>query len=157
MYQASEPHHLSASLPPIREEVFASMWRLFVHIGKFWSNMDAPEPYKTQLYTFMVNRISLDPIYHQYYLLAKEVTDRLIDKLGEDAAYAFLFTDPEAADTASKSALALTRQFVSNEFIAWQLALGGFKAWGALNYCGYIGGAYIPGETVPYRTSENQS
>ncbi len=156
MYQASEPHHLSAGLPPIREEVFASMWRLFVHIGKFWSNMDQPDQYQTQLYSFMVNRISLDPMYHEYYILAKQVTDQLIERLGEDAAYAFLFTAPDAGK-ASTSALALTRRHVSNEFIAWQLALGGFKAWGALNYCGYIGGAYIPGDTVPYRTSESQS
>jgi len=156
MYQASEQHPLSASLPPIGEDVFASMWRMFVQIGKFWNNMDDPAPYKTQLYTFMVNRISLDPTYHHYYILAKQVTDQLIDKLGEDAAYAFLFTDPSAT-TASTSPLALTHRYVSNEFIAWQLALGGFKAWGALNYCGYIGGAYIPGQAVPYRTSENQS
>ncbi len=157
MYQATDKHPLSASLPPIRDDVFASMWQIFVHIGKFWKNMDDPAPYKSQLYTFMQNRISLYPIYHDYYILAKEVMDQLIAARGEEAAYAFLFTDPGATASPPASALAVTHHYVSNEFVAWQVALGGFKAWGARNYCGYIGGAFIPGHPVPYRTCETPS
>jgi hypothetical protein len=78
--------------------------------------------------------------------------DELIAERGEEAAYALLFTDPGALETPPRTPLALVRQCVSNEFVAWQLALGGFKSWGAENYCGYIGGAFIPGQPAPYRT-----
>ena len=152
MYQLTEKHPLSANLPPIGDDVFDAMWRLFVHIGRFWNNMDDPSPYRSQLYTFMCNRISLYPIYHEYYILAKKVMDGLVAERGEEAAYTLLFTDASALQTPPKTPLALVRQCVSNEFVAWQLALGGFKAWGAQNYCGYIGGAYIPGQPAPYRT-----
>jgi hypothetical protein len=159
MYQTTEQHPLSAALPPVDQEVFASMWQLFVHIGRFWDNAPAmaTEPLRTQLYTFMGNRIALDPLYHGYYTLAKKVIDGLIAEHGEEAAYARLFTDPGAGQAPPKTALALVRQRVSNEFVAWQLALGGFKAWGATNYCGYIGGAFIPGQAAPYRTGENNT
>jgi hypothetical protein len=152
MYQASEKHPLSAGLPAIREDVFEAMWQLFVQIGTFWKNMDHPAPYRSQLYTFMSNRIGLYPLYHDYYILAKEVMDQLVAERGVEAAYACLFTDPGAMECPPRTALAVVRQYVSNEFVAWQLALGGFKAWGAKNYCGYIGGAFIPGQPAPYRT-----
>jgi hypothetical protein len=158
MYQHSARHPLAASVPPLDADLFASMWELFVQIGVFWKNMDDPEPYRSQLWTFMENRIGLQPAYHDYYVLARHVMDGLIAERGKEAAYAYLFTHPRAragvSDTAPDTALDLVRRHVSDEFICWQLALGGFKAWGARNYCGYIGGAYIPGEPVPYRTCQ---
>jgi len=157
MYQHAAKHPLSVNLPPLSDEVFESMWQIFVHIGKFWNNMDDPEPLKPMLYSFMVNRINLRPIYQQYYMSAKQVMDQLIATYGEDQAYEFLFTDADAAKSPPETPIAVTRQNVANEFIAWQLALGGFKAWGAINYCGYIGGGNVPGMPVPYRTFEGQS
>jgi hypothetical protein len=114
--------------------------------------MDDPEPYRSQLYTFMLNRISLRPIYQSYYVLAKTVMDELITTYGEEQAYVFLFTDKDAAQSPPETPLAVTRQKVANEFMALQLSLGGFKAWGAINYCGFIGGPNIPGQPAPYRT-----
>lgn len=156
MYQKAAKHPLSANLPPISDEVFTSMWEIFIHIGKFWQNMDDPEPLKSQLYSFMVNRINLRPIYNDYYKIAKIVMDELITEYGNDEAYEFLFTDSSAMESPPETPLALTRQKVANEFMAWQLALGGFKSWGAKNYCGYIGGAYIPNQPAPYRTFEDK-
>lgn len=156
MYQTPAKHPLSADLPPLDESVFASMWTLFRHIGKYWQNMDDPSPYRSQLYSFMLNRINLRPIYRDYYLLAATVTRQLIEQYGEDQAYVYLFTDVDAAKAPPETPLALTRQKVANEFMALQLSLGGFKAFGAVNYCGYIGGANIPGQPAPYRTFGDQ-
>lgn len=149
-------HPLSVDIPPLSDEVFESMWRLFVHVGRFWQNMDDAGPLRSQLYSFMLNRISLRPIYREYYDCARRVTDELVARHGEDQAYALLFTDAEAGRSPPETPVALTRQKVANEFMAWQLALGGFKAWGAMNYCGYIGGPNLPGQPAPYRTSEDR-
>ncbi|MGE7960068.1 hypothetical protein ACQKQA_26555 [Pseudomonas sp. NPDC089530] len=155
MYQKPAQHPLSETVTFIDEQVFSAMWELFVHIGKYWKNMEDPSPFRSQLYSFMLNRIKLRPLYSEYYSSAMKVMSSLIEELGEDEAYAFLFTDPDAAKVPPETAIALTRQAVANEFMALQLSLGGFKAFGALNYCGYIGGANIPGQPAPYRTFED--
>lgn len=153
---SNEPSLLSDEPSLLSDETYVAMWQIFVHIGKFWQNMDDPTPYKLQLYSFMLNRINLRPIYSIYYISAQKVMAKLIAEKGEDKAYEFLFTDKDAAKTPPETLIALTRQKVANEFMALQLSLGGFKAFGAENYCGYIGGANIPGQPAPYRSFESQ-
>ncbi len=156
MYQQAARHPLSIDVPAMSDEVFEAMWQIFVHIGKFWNNMADSEPVKSQLYNFMLNRIKLRPIYQEYYISAQRIMAQLIADMGEDAAYELLFTDQEATKSPPETPLALVRQTVSNEFIACQLSVGGFKVWGAINYCGYIGGANLPGQPAPYRTFEGR-
>lgn len=147
-------HALSDSAPQIAPPVFDSMWKLFVAIGEFWGQLPAPENHRTQLYSFMINRIKLYPIYQSYYVAAKQVMDELVAQYGDQEAYIQLFTSVSANSEAPPSTpLALTRQMVSNEFISLYLALGGFKPFGAKNYLGYIGGPYMPGAPVPYRVA----
>lgn len=140
----------------VTAQVQESMWELFQAIGKFWGNPpDQPEEnLKSQLVTFMQNRILFDNNYLTHYLNAMEVIDELKEQHGDDKdkAYEFLFTNPGANIAPPTTRLAHVRQKVSNEFISLQLALGGFKEFGgAKNYIGYFGGANIPGQT-PYRT-----
>ncbi|MGM9480239.1 hypothetical protein ACS5PN_03500 [Roseateles sp. NT4] len=156
MYQDRAHHPLSDQLPIADDDVRRAMWALFVHIGKFWRNLDDAKPYESRLYSFMTNRVALDPNYKDYYATARAVIDQLIAEKGEDAAYEFLFTDAQANLAPPSTPLALTRQKVSNEFVALQMALGGFLAFGALNYPGYFGGANAPGAPVPYRPMEDQ-
>lgn len=156
MYQERAHHPLSDQLPVTDDDVRKSMWALFVRIGTFWRNLDDPQPYESRLYSFMTNRITLDPLYKDYYATARTVINQLIADKGEDATYEFLFTDAQANVAPPTTPLALARQKVSNEFVALQMALGGFLAFGALNYPGYFGGANIPGAPVPYRPMEDQ-
>lgn len=153
IYQKMTKHPLSNELPTFSDKTFAAMWEMFVHIGKFWQNMEEPTPYKSLLYNFMLNRINLRPIYRDYYIIAERTMKNLIDKNGgdKDQAYKYLFTDQDAAQMPPRTSIALTRQVVANEFMALQLSLGGFKEFGAKNYCGYIGGAYIQNQPAPYR------
>lgn len=150
-------HPLSHELPPLSNKTFAAMWEMFVYIGKFWQNMEEPKPYKSLLYNFMLNRINLYPIYREYYIIAQKTMSTLIEENGgdKDQAYQYLFTDQDAAEIPPTTLIALTRQLVANEFMALQLSLGGFKAFGAKNYCGYIGGAYIQNQPAPYRIYES--
>jgi len=157
-------HPVSQALKPLEQETFDAMFELFSQIGIFWQNIADSKPYKSRLYAFMQNRIRLRPSYDDYYKIAHKTLTVLIAELGEEKAYQFLFTNTEINKSQSEiydlpykeKCLALTRQKVSNEFVAYQLALGGFKAFGAKNYLGYIGGAYIPDEPVPYRTAEEK-
>jgi hypothetical protein len=155
MQPTKSQHPLSATLAPLDDAIRDAMWELFVQIGKFWKNIDDPSEHKPRVYSFMENRIALDPMYRDYYITANNVIKQLVDQYGEVEGYHHLFTDPDAMKSPPATPLALTRQKVSNEFVSLQLAVGGFKAFGAKNYCGFIGGAYVPSAPVPYRTMEN--
>jgi len=140
----------------IKEPLFESMYELFTHIGIFWENTPENSDLRVDLFTFMNNRISIDSSYVDEYINAKLVLDAMIREHGgdKDKAYADCFTSPQGLENPPKSRLAKARVKVSNEFIAFQLTMGGFTAFGAENYPGYIAGAYIPGEKAPYRTSK---
>jgi len=136
----------------ISDALFEDMWQIFVHICKFWRNLDQPENYKQEFLAFVNNRISLDPSYVYEYQNASEIVKELIYEYGDvDKAYEVLFTDKSAIDDPPSTLLGRARHKVSNEFIVFQLSVGGFKFAGATNSLGYISGANIKGKT-PYRT-----
>lgn len=153
MYQKSVNHPAnrdSLALPP---EVYEAMFELFEHICSFWGNLPNPEQYRSRLFAFMDNRIRLRPEYLGYYISARITLLDMISAMGEEAAYRTLFTDTAANQAPPDTPLALVRQKVSNEFVAFQVSQGGFKAFsGAINYPNFIAGAYVPGEPAPYRS-----
>ncbi|MEW5757528.1 MAG: hypothetical protein AB1810_14630 [Pseudomonadota bacterium] len=155
MYQTNEMHPLSRELPPLDDATRNAMWKLFIQIGQFWMNMHDPSAFKSRVYSFVDNRISLDPLYREYYMTARDVIAQLVSEYGEQDGYRRLFTDSAGLISPPTTALAITRQKVSNELIALQLAVGGFKAFGAKNYCGYFGGPNLPDAPPPYRTIES--
>ncbi len=145
-------HPLSDSSPEIDKDVYEATWALFAAIGRYWGTIADATPHRTQVLNFMLNRIKLNPLYLGYYATAREVLARMQAEHG-DAAYEMLFTDKAAAsEDPPVSPLAVVRQRVSNELVALHLAVGGFKAFGAVNYCGYIAGPNLPGQEPPYRT-----
>ncbi len=155
-------HPLCIDVKDLDEKIFNAMWEIFYYIGKLWGNMHPTMDdisCKLLLYSFMLNRINMRPIYREYYSIAVKAMEKLIEENGgdKDKAYKYLFTDRDLAQTPPETLIALTRQLVANEFMALQLSLGSFKAFGATNYCGYIGGAYIPGQPLPYRPFEEKS
>lgn len=139
------------------QPVLNAMWELFCQIGIFWQNLSDPTPLQSDFLVFLQNRIELNPNYRNEYSNAMLVIDALKKEEGPDKAYEILFTDPKGMEQPPTTRLARARQFVSNEFVALQLALGGFKDFStATNYPGYFGGANIPGRP-PYRTSGGKS
>lgn len=162
MYQQNILHPSLEMTTALDATVYQAMFDIFKHIGLFWNNLENPQQYRTRLITFMDNRMSLRPEYRQHYQLAAITMQQLCEELGEQAAYEKLFTDSDANCPHTNTPLAITRQKVSNEFITFQLNQGGFKAFGAdgaskaENAQGYISGAYIPSQPVPYRTADDQ-
>lgn len=149
-------HPLSDSAPEISPELFESMWALFVSIASYWGTMADASLHRTQLLNFMANRIKLDPLYLVYYTTTANVLKELAEKFGA-GAYQELFTNVAAGtEIPPQTPIGIARQRVSNEFISLHLAIGGFKAFGAVNYPGFIGGPNIPGDAPPYRTGEVQ-
>jgi hypothetical protein len=157
LYDLEARHHALPHQEPFPDQrTLDRLWSLFVAIGRHWQNDTQPERMRSNWLVFIANRIRVDPRYAGEYTNAAAVLDELIAELGEPAAYDKLFTDPAANTAPPTTRLARARQKVSNEFIALQLALGGFKAWGALNYLGYIAGANVPGQP-PYRTGPGKA
>lgn len=153
MYQTKAVHPLSpppGSLPPA---VRNTLWSLFVAIGDHWALADDAAAYELRFLTFLQNRIDIDPLYAGYYRDGATLLDDLVAAHGAQRAYDKLFADKPRIAPAGLPATPLEalQRFVANEFIALRLALGGFKTFGAINYCGYFGGANIAGEPVPYR------
>jgi hypothetical protein len=129
-----------------------AMWDLFVAIGDFWQLRDDSSPYKLRLQSFMANRIAFNPLYSEFYAVAARVLSELIAAHGAKSAYEQFFTQKPrtSVNAPPETELEFVQQYVANEFIALRLALGGFKAFGAINYRGYFGGANISGQPVPF-------
>jgi hypothetical protein len=158
MYQARVSNVVIPGESLVTKDVEDAMWKLFVAIGDFWRLEDDPEPYRLRFRAFMANRISINPMYRDFYDLAKTVIQGLVAQYGA-TAYEQLFTQkPRVAPTAPpQTQLEFVQQYVANEFIGLRLALGSFKTFGAINYCGYFGGANIVGQPVPYRTPRQEN
>lgn len=152
MYQNRMRNVLSPRTPILAPEIEEAMWSLFKAIGTFWQLGDNTNGHRLRLRAFMANRILLHPEYKGYYEVAAKHIAHLIAQHGEPEAYKKIFT---ATRLTSGSELEVVKKKVSDEFIVWRLAIGGFSAFGALNYRGYFGGANLPNEPTPYRTREH--
>ena len=165
-YDIPVSHAFTKEEVQIENELFASMWQLFVQIGIFWKNGKFAKvgvdpaiesSIQSQLLDFMNNRIEQDPAYIGEYRNAREVINELIDEYGLKKAYQTLFTRPVDPNSPPRTAFERARVKVSNEFVLFQLSVGGFKSFGAKNYLGYFGGANIEGQAAPYRTYNDKA
>lgn len=129
--------------------VLGRLWSLFSHIVKRWSDAD-PSAMRSNWLVFIANRQRVDGAWAGWYAEAAALLDQRVAQMGEAAAYEQLLNTPRVAGQPTDLPWPLAR--VADEFITLFLALGGFKAYGAVNYLGYIAGANVPGQT-PYRTA----
>lgn len=157
MYQARERNILSPRAPVSTDEVFESAYRMLVAIGTFWRLTDDADGYRERLRAFMGDRININPLYQQYYIMSERVTAALVAEMGEAKAYEHIFTNNKGANPPKPTTeLGYVQTFVANELVSLRLSLGGFASFGALNYRGYISGANVPGQPIPYRPSQVQ-
>ncbi len=134
-------------------ETIDGLWELFLAICGRWQNTRDPLSMRSRLLGFLSNRIELHPEYVSHYRSALTAIADLRREHGE-RAYEELFTSAKASNAPPQTPLQIARQLVSNEFIALQLSLGGFKEFtGAINYPGYIAGWNGDGP-APYRVYE---
>lgn len=139
------------------------LWTLFCQICKFWKTSDSPERMKSDFVVFVSNRIEIDSNYAIEYKNYLTVIEDLITEHGNEVAFKKLFTDPQANITPPITNLARAKQYVVNEFISLNLALGSFKTFGdpsvangiPINYPGFIGGMNKK-DKPPYRTNTDK-
>ncbi len=89
----------------------------------------------------------------------------LVQAHGKEEAVRILFTKKDQRTVPQLIPRQLTAStdvdfvqvYVIDELIALYMALGGFRAFGAKNYCGYFGGANVPNEPIPYRPMKKHS
>lgn len=158
MYTAKVVHPQSRAGMGLDIAQTATLWSLFVAIGHHWQLEDDPLPYRLRFLSFLENRMNVDPIYRDTYREGAALIDAMVAEHGESASFETIFfvkgrTSPSGVPATPLETL---QRFVANEFIALRLALGSFRAFGALNYPGYFGGANINGEPVPYRPRGGQ-
>jgi hypothetical protein len=153
MYQPRAIHTLSRALQPLSQATIETLWTIFVAIGDQWSLGDDPSEYRLRFETFLDNRIDVNPIYKNYYVDGASYFEILVSDIGKTSAIDRLFFQkPRVVQSGIPSTrLEAIQRFVVNEFISLRLALGGFKAFRAMNYRGYFGGANIEGEPPSYR------
>ena len=158
MYQARARHVLSPLALSEADYPEQILWDLYLAVGDYWQLPDDEASHRLRFNAFLENRVALNPLYRDYYATAADVLSGLIAEHGAERAYAIVFSDKlrEGQPSAPSSPLELVQRYVANEFVAFRLALGGFRAFGALNYRGYFGGANIAGEPVPYRTADGE-
>jgi hypothetical protein len=155
MYHAKALHPLSDPLPSVPPDVGKALWELFVAVGATWKFPDDPEQYRLRFQAFIQNRLALYPFYASFYQSYTDLINGWIAQAGAEAAYNLLFFGNNPHDLQfSPELFHLLEQYVVNEHINFRLACGSFKVWGAINYCGYFGGANLKDEPVPYRTAK---
>lgn len=153
MYQTKVVHPLSPAPGTLTPQVEATLWSLFCAVGDHWGLGDDPTHYHLRFQSFLQNRIDIDPLYAGHYQDGAALLAELISTHGSKDAFDKVFTAKPriAAAGIPSTPMEALQRFVANEFITLRLALGGFRAFGALNYNGYFGGANIAGKPAPYR------
>jgi hypothetical protein len=158
MYRSRVVHPFVEEAPAAPARQTETLWSLFVAIGDHWSLGDDPARYRSRFLTFMENRVNLNPLYRETYRDGAALIDAMVTELGANRAFERIFTDKPLISPSGVPATPLEtlQRFVVNEFIALRLALGSFKAFGAINYPGYPAGANIEGQPIPYRSKDHQ-
>ncbi len=156
MYDSKARHPLSPPTPdPLPHAIYEAMWNLFLAIGEMWQLTDDPGQYRLRFRTFLENRIALDPLYAAYYVAAAAMIADLTRQADANAAYELIFFNRNPRNLQVNPELfQAVQQNVAFEFIARRMALGSFVNFGAKAYQGYMAGANLPDQPVPYRTAE---
>ena len=158
MYRARVVHPFVQGAVPVPDKQTETLWSLFVAIGDHWSLGDDSQRYRLRFVSFLENRINLNPLYRDSYRDGAALIESMVAEFGAAAAFERIFTDkPRISQSGVPGTqLEALQRFVVNEFIALRLALGSFKAFGALNYPGYPAGANIEGQLIPYRSKDQK-
>lgn len=117
------------------------LWRLFQQIGRAWdcAKHDSLEVRSSWL-EFVEAKSTVSPSYTGEYSNAVLVCAELEEVHGGEA-YDRLFFGNGIPPGPPMTRLAHTKRFVADEFMSVQIAAGGFKSFGDLNYKGFVGGS----------------
>ncbi|TLP55504.1 hypothetical protein FEE96_22570 [Parasedimentitalea maritima] len=130
------------------------LWLVFQHIGQQWGNAAEADMPEVQFNQVIDWQVELDPNYALYYAETISEYTKLLQQTGSsDAALKILFAENQK----DAPKLPNVANFVLKEFMIWQVAFGGFRAFGPpyQNYTGWMGGGNFNDIPTPYRTAKN--
>ena len=128
----------------LRREHKDALWHVFSYIGSRWQTTPFNAVTRTAFTRVLDLKTSRTPSYYMEYISAVQLLDKLALQTGSiSSAIAGLFENGDHDDSQQQHAYT----YVVSEFIMLQVARGGFRKWGYLNYPGYTGGSF----NNPYR------
>ncbi|MBF0623908.1 MAG: hypothetical protein HQL82_03775 [Magnetococcales bacterium] len=121
------------------------MWTLFGYIGTRWKNGTGVAMGESQFNGMLDMKTTEYPSYLTEYRNALSWLSILTKELGNaEAALKYMFDNAQAQKP-------LTRQFVLDEMVSMQVASGGFRVAGYMNFPGFMGGPFNNQTKIPYR------
>jgi len=124
------------------------LWAMFGYIGLNWRNAQECDMSESQFYEAVNWQVGLDPAYNGYYAAAIGEYNYLLAKFGDpQQALRVLFQENQLPNPK----LPAVANHVLLEFMRWQVAFGGFRAFSYMNYNGWMGGGSYLNVPPPYR------
>ena len=128
----------------LRDEQKDALWSVFDHIGERWRNAAFNEVARTEFDHILDLKTSRTPSYLAEYVSAVNLLGASAAWMGNaGSAVGALFDDVGVDGSPQRHA----HTYIVSEFIRLQVAFGGFRKWGYVNYPGYAGGSF----RNPYR------
>lgn len=120
------------------------MWSLFAYVGDAWDNGRYCRINSESLLRPVLDaKTSATPSYLTEYRIAIGVLRELRRQYGDqEALRRFFFAQPDPC----------VQQYTVAEFLNLQVAQGGFRRFGYVNYAGFMGGPFDDPARLPYRS-----
>lgn len=132
----------------MNEDDINILWLSFLYIGTNWGTASFCTMPQSQFQQVIAWQVQRDVNYQGYYLAAIAEYNALLEQYGNpQAALEVLFQEnqlpaPKLPDVAN---------YVLLEFMRWNVAFGGFRAFNYENYNGWMGGGSFLNQPPPYR------
>lgn len=125
------------------------LWLIFQQIGILWGNAGSSDMPQAQFDQVVAQQGQLNPAYEGYYTDTIALYQELLQVYGgnQQQALTQLFLQNQLPQPAQPD----VANFVLLEFMRWQVAFGGFRAFGYENYNGWMGGGSFLQVPPPYR------
>jgi len=135
----------------------ATLWLIFGQIGEQWNNGQYCDMPQAQFAEAIARQVGLDPSYIGYYNAAVSEYQTLLEQCGgnQQQALQILFQQNQVPIPPSPNVSDIAN-YVLLEFMRWQVAFGGFRAFGYENYNGWMGGGSFLQVPPPYRALNDE-
>lgn len=132
----------------MREVDLNILWLMFGYIGTNWGTASSCTLSQSQFEQVIAQQVQRDQQYQGYYLSAIDAYVALLEQYGDpQAALKALFTENQLPTPR----LPEVANYVLLEFMRWNVAFGGFRAFNYENYIGWMGGDSFLSKPPPYR------
>lgn len=124
------------------------LWSIFVYIGENWGTAANCSMPQAQFHQALQWQLQRDSAYLGYYQQTIAEYQRLLAQYGSPPPALAALLAENRYQSSNPSNIA---NFVLLEFMRWNIAFGGFRTFGFVNYNGWMGGGSFLQTPPPYR------